>query len=94
MSRGFLCTLFGLGMTVFSWLGPWGWPAWPAFGVLYLVFGRTGGSFSELPFAERAAIIVGLIIINSGTWALVAAGIAKVLSVIMKRSRQIERPAS
>lgn len=93
MSRGFLCTLFGLGMTVFSWFGPWEWPAWPAFGALHLVFGK-GGGFSELPFNERAAIVVVLIVVNSGTWALIAAGLAKVLSAIMKRSRQIERPAS
>ena len=94
MSRGFLCTLFGLGMTVFSWFGPWEWPAWPAFGALFLIFGKTGGTFSELPFAARGAIVVFLIVVNSGSWAVAATGAAKLLSAIIKRSRQIERPAS
>lgn len=91
MSRGFVCALFGLGMTLFSWFGPWEWPAWPAFGVLHLVFGK-GGSFVELPFGARAAVVVVLIAINTAAWGLAAAGAAKALSAIIKRSRRIERP--
>jgi hypothetical protein len=93
VSRGFLCTLFGLGMTVFSWLGPWAWPAWPAFGVQILVFGRSGGSFAELPFGVRAAFIVVLIIANSAAWAFAAAAVLTALSAIIRRSGQFERPS-
>ena len=93
VSRGFVCTLIGLGMTVFSWFGPWAWPAWPALTVLDLVFGGSGGSFAELPFRLRAATIVGLIAINSAAWAVAAAAASAVLSAIIKRSGQFERPA-
>ncbi|MGZ7042070.1 MAG: hypothetical protein ACXVH7_09800, partial [Thermoanaerobaculia bacterium] len=74
VSRGFVCSLLGIGMTVFSWYGPWAWPAWPAFTVLHLVFG-TGAAWQELPYGQRAAVVVVLIIINSGFWALLAAAL-------------------
>ena len=71
MSRPFICVLIGLGVTIFSWYGPWFWPAAPAFAVLHLVFGN-GTSWQELPYGSRAAVLVVLIAINSGFWALVA----------------------
>ena len=71
MSRGFLSALAGIAMTVFSWYGPWEWPAWPAFAVIDLVFG-TGGWYLDLSFAARAAVIVILIAINVAAWAAVA----------------------
>jgi len=73
-SRAFICTLAGIGMTVFSWYGPWSWPAWPAFAVLHAGFGN-GTSWQELPYAARGAVLVALIVINSGFWALLVASI-------------------
>ena len=72
MSRGFACALFGIAMTLFSWFGPWEWPAWPAFTTLDVLFGdRT--SWAELPTAARGAVLVALIVVNSGFWGGVAA---------------------
>jgi hypothetical protein len=66
LSRSFLCALFGVGMTLFAWYGPWAWPAWPAFTAVDAVFGSAG--YSELPYAQRAAVLVGLIVLNVGVW--------------------------
>jgi hypothetical protein len=66
LSRGFLCALLGIGMTLFSWYGPWAWPAWPAFTAVDLLFGQAG--YSELPYAQRAAVLVGLIVLNVASW--------------------------
>lgn len=74
MSKSFIFTVIGLAMTLASWYGPWAWPAAPAFAALHLVFGN-GASWQELPYAGRAAVLVALIAINSGCWALVAASI-------------------
>ncbi len=84
VSRGFLCSLLGIGMTIFSWYGPWAWPAWPAFAVLNLVFGN-GAAWQELPYGQRAAVVVVLIIINSGFWALLAASIWTMASRATRR---------
>jgi hypothetical protein len=70
LSRGFVCSLFGIAMTLFAWYGPWEWPAWPAFTAVDLFFGH--GGYSELPFAQRAAVLVGLIVLNVGSWAAVS----------------------
>jgi hypothetical protein len=88
MSRGFVCSLFGIGMTVFSWYGPWEWPAWPAFAVLHAVFG-SGTSWQELPYAARGAVLIVLIIVNSGFWG----GLAALMWHLAKRvsSRAKER---
>jgi hypothetical protein len=74
MSRTFLSLLTGIAMTVFSWYGPWEWPAWPAFTAVRLVFGR--GGYDELPFGQKAAVLVGLIVLNVSFWAAVAGAIA------------------
>ena len=71
MSRGFLSALAGIAMTIFSWYGPWEWPAWPAFAVIDLVFG-TGAWYQDLSFGARAVVIVILIAINVAAWAGVA----------------------
>lgn len=75
MSRGFLSSLGGIALTLLAWYGPWEWPAWPAFAVIHLVFG-TGGWYLELPFAQRAVVIVLLIAINVGAWGAVLWGAA------------------
>jgi len=66
-------------MTLFSWYGPWEWPAWPAFTAVRLLFG--GGGYDDLPFGQKAAVLVGLIVLNVSFWAaivsLVAAGFAR-----------------
>ncbi|HET7710768.1 MAG TPA: hypothetical protein VFL80_02455 [Thermoanaerobaculia bacterium] len=85
MSRGFFCSLTGIGMTLFAWYGPWEWPAWPAFAVLYAVFGRTH-TWWELPFAARAAVLTALIAINVAVWGLLMFGIVRVLERARVRS--------
>jgi len=74
MSRGFVCTLFGVAVTVAAWFSPWSWPAWPALVVLDL--------FSRVPltYAERAAMVVALIAINVAAWALAARGVWALLA--------------
>jgi hypothetical protein len=69
MSRGFVAALAGLAVTVVAWIGPWSWPAWPAFAVLNLVFGNR---FARLPYAGRAVAIVVLIAVNVAFWAAIA----------------------
>jgi len=75
MSRGFVCALAGIGMTLFAWYGPWVWPAWPAFGVIHVVFGSIDWN-RDLSFAQRAAALVVLTALNSGFWAAVFWGAA------------------
>lgn len=72
MSRGFLAALGGLGMTLLAWYGPWAWPAWPAFTALDLAFGK--GGFTDLPYAEKGAVVVALIAINVAFWGLAIRG--------------------
>ena len=72
MSRAFICCLIGIAMTLFAWFGPWEWPAWPAFTVLAIAFDGND-AYQELPHAARAAVLIALIIVNSGFWALVSA---------------------
>ena len=69
MSRTFVSALVGTAITILSWYGPWAWPAWPALTVIKLLFG-TRVAFAELSYAIRAAVVVGLIVINIGVWAL------------------------
>lgn len=70
MSRGFLSTLAGIGMTLLAWFGPWAWPAWPAFTLIDLAFG-SNTAFAELPFAMRAAAVTTLIVVNVSFWAAI-----------------------
>jgi hypothetical protein len=69
MSRGFLSSLGGIGMTLFAWFGPWAWPAWPAFTIIDLAFG-TNSAFAELPLTTRAAVVTVLIAANVVFWAV------------------------
>jgi hypothetical protein len=71
VSRGFLCAIFGVTMTFFSWYSPWAWPAWPALGTMSLLIG-TQSDFADLPFAARGAIVVLLIAVNITAWAAAA----------------------
>jgi hypothetical protein len=80
----FLCAIFGIAMTLFSWYGPWAWPAAPAFFILETFF---GGSYHELPFAGRAAVLVLLIVVNAGAWAITAAMCAAALARLVRRTQ-------
>lgn len=70
-SRGFVCTLAGIAVTIVSWFGPWEWPAWPALTVLRLAFGGND-AWQEMPFAGRAAVMALLIVVNVGFWSAAA----------------------
>ena len=93
MSRGFLSALAGIAMTIFSWYGPWEWPAWPAFAVIHVVFG-SGGWYLDLSFAARAAVIVILIAINVAAWAGVAYLLARVIARSMPFAGAVRRKSS
>jgi hypothetical protein len=68
VSRGFLAALGGVAMTLLAWFGSWAWPGWPAsFAIDLLGF----ADFAELPRLAKSAVIVLLIIINVGTWAVI-----------------------
>ena len=64
MSRGFLSTLGGLAVTIFSWFSPWSWPAWPALTLL---------SFASRPESQagRGAFVVAMILVNTAFWSLI-----------------------
>ncbi len=75
-SIGFLCAAIGIALTIFSWYGPWAWPAWPAFAAMDVAFGSRN-NFAELSYRARSIAVVVLIAWNSTFWALLArAGIA------------------
>jgi len=69
VSSGFVSALVGTAITILSWYGPWAWPAWPALTAIRLLFG-TRVAFAELSYGIRAAVVVGLIVLNIGAWAL------------------------
>jgi hypothetical protein len=73
LSRGFLCAMAGVAVTVLAWFGPWTWPAWPGLVVVDLVFAPPR-SLADLPFTGRAVAVFLLLAINVAAWgALVAA---------------------
>ena len=71
MSRGFLCIVFGLAMTLFGWYAPWAWPSLPAL-MMVRLFAGTHFDLGDLPNSQRGAMLVLMIVINSAFWALVA----------------------
>lgn len=77
MSRGFVCALTGVAITVFSWFSPWSWPAWPALALL---------SIASRPetYAGRAAFVVVLMALNVAAWGAVACAMLRGVS-LMKR---------
>ncbi|HUJ12839.1 MAG TPA: hypothetical protein VL284_03530 [Thermoanaerobaculia bacterium] len=82
MSRGFACALFGIAMTLFSWVSPWVWPAWPALTIM-----RAIPDFAEYSFGVRGAILVALIAVNSAFWALIALGVWRGVQRLTTRRR-------
>ena len=69
MSKGFICALAGIAMTLLGWYGPWEWPGWP--GIIVLDhFVAPAGLLSETPVYVRAATMFLLIAINVTVWAL------------------------
>jgi len=87
MSRGFVCAMLGVGMTLFSWYGPWAWPAWPALTLGRIIGGQT--SVYELPYAQRAAIIVLLIAVNSAFWGGIVWGVWWSVQRLTTRRRRV-----
>lgn len=75
MSREFRCALAGLGMTLFAWYGPWSWPGWPATTLLDFFLAHAAPSVMS-PIA-KAFGFVGLIIVNSGFWALITCALVR-----------------
>ena len=67
-SRGFIAALAGIAMTLLAWFGSWAWPGWPASTAIDLL---GFADFAELPRVAKSAVVVLLIIINVGTWAVV-----------------------
>lgn len=65
VSRGFVSTLIGLSITIFSWFSSWTWPAWPALTVL---------SRAPRPesYAVRGFLVAVLIALNTAVWAAAA----------------------
>lgn len=76
MSRGFLATLAGLAVTIFSWFSPWSWPAWPALAILSIA-PRPG------TYAGRALFVIMLIIVNTAFWAAIVYAVIR--GATMKR---------
>ncbi|HEX9405832.1 MAG TPA: hypothetical protein VF975_00840 [Thermoanaerobaculia bacterium] len=91
MSRGFLCTMVGIAMTLFSWFSPWAWPAWPALTTMRILVG-TQTSFADLPYAARGAMIVLLIAINVAFWAAVARLLSRIVQGLLARRRPAGTP--
>jgi hypothetical protein len=83
MSRGFLCAIFGVAMTLFSWFAPWAWPAFPALTTM-----RLFPDFADFSFAVRGTIIVLVIAINVVFWAAAA----RVVWWIVQRLTARRRP--
>jgi hypothetical protein len=77
ISRGFAAALGGIAMTLLAWFGSWAWPGWPA-SLALDVLGRFA-SFPDLPRAAKASIVVMLIVVNAGTWALLFRAAMQVL---------------
>jgi len=88
ISGGFAAALFGIAMTLLSWYGPWGWPAWPALTTLHLLFVN---GFDELPNNGRAAVVVMLIVVNVGFWGIAAYGVGALYS---RYRRRLHTPTS
>jgi hypothetical protein len=78
ISRGFIAALCGIAMTLLAWFGSWAWPGWPA-SLALDVLGRFS-SFADLPRTAKASVVVILIVINVGTWALLVRAAMEVLA--------------
>ena len=77
MSRGFIATLGGIALTLLVWFGPWVWPGWPASFALDALGHYS--AFPDLPRGAKVAVVVALIVINVGTWALVIRALMQLL---------------
>lgn len=83
LSRGFICALAGVAITIFAWFSPWLWPAWPAFTVLEIAFSPER-PFSALDPLGRGAVVILLIVINVAAWAAIVHGLSRVATLAAK----------
>jgi len=60
-----------------AWFGPWVWPGWPASFALDALGHYS--AFPDLPRGAKVAVVVALIVINVGTWALVIRALMQLL---------------
>jgi hypothetical protein len=97
ISRGFAASLFGIGMTILSWYGPWSWPAWPALTTLHAFFGGND-IWWDLSFQARSLLVALLIAVNVAFWGVLLRSVialtARVLQASIGRVRVEESPAS
>jgi len=91
MSRGFVSTLFGLAMTIWSWYAHSEWPAWPALTTMRLLLGARA-TYADLPPGPRAAMLVLLIVINVGVWAGAAWLVLRTIQWWTTRRRPLAGP--
>lgn len=76
MSRGFIATLIGIGITIASWFSPWEWPAWPALTLLSIAH-RPG------TYGGRALLVIVLIAVNAAFWAAIAYGVMRMRKLFL-----------
>jgi hypothetical protein len=89
MSRTFVCIVFGLAMTLFSWYAPWQWPSLPAL-MMVRLFAGTRFNLADLPNSQRGAMLVLMIIINTALWALAAMLVWWIVQRLTARRRPVE----
>jgi len=87
LSRGFVCMLVGFGLTVFGWFGPWEWPDWPGLFVLTRFF---GGDYAGFANPKRALVLLLLIVVNTGTWALVTYAVISAFRAVRGKREEVE----
>jgi hypothetical protein len=85
MSKGFLCALFGVAMTLLGWYGPWQWPSEPGIVVFDALVAPTN-VLAEGADPLRAAVIALLIAVNVTAWALLLRALIVIGDAVRRRT--------